>query len=62
MKLLAKYSKIILVGVNKGEIGLIEEFFNDAKLRINFHIAENGEEAIRFLCGEYKFFGYLPKI
>jgi CheY-like chemotaxis protein len=51
--------EILLVEDNKGDIGLIEEFFEDAKIRINLHVAEDGGEAIRFLCIEDKFFGSL---
>jgi len=51
--------EILLVEDNKGDVGLIEEFFEDAKIRISFHITEDGEEAIRFLLGENPFSGYL---
>jgi CheY-like chemotaxis protein len=57
MKILDKSLEILLVEDNKGDIGLIEEFFKDAKIRINLHVEEDGEEAIRFLCGEDKFLG-----
>ena len=49
--------EILLVEDNKGDIGLIEEFFEDAKIRINLNVAEDGEEAVRFLWGEDKFLG-----
>ena len=49
--------EILLVEDNKGDIGLIEEFFEDAKIRTNLHVVEDGEDAIRFLWGKDKFFG-----
>ncbi len=55
--------EILLVEDNKGDIGLITEFFNYAKVITNLHIAEDGEEAIRFLCDKDKFLGStLPDI
>ena len=57
MKFLDKPLEILLVEDNKGDIGLIEEFFEDAKIRINLNVAEDGEEAVRFLWGEDKFLG-----
>jgi CheY-like chemotaxis protein len=57
MKLSDQPLEILLVEDNKGDIGLIEEFFEDAKVRINLHVAEDGEEAVRFLWGEDKFRG-----
>ena len=59
MKMSDKPFEILLVEDNKGDVGLIEEFFEDAKIRISFHITEDGEEAIRFLLGENPFSGYL---
>jgi hypothetical protein len=61
MKILAKLSEIILVVDNKGDIGLIEEFFNDAKLIMNFYIAENGEKAIRFYVVKINFLVICPR-
>ena len=52
VKMLTKPLEILLVEDNKGDIGLITEFFIDSKFITNLHIAEDGEEAIRFLCGE----------
>jgi CheY-like chemotaxis protein len=49
--------EILLVEDNKGDIELITEFFIDSKIRTNLHIAEDGEEAIQFLCAEDKFLG-----
>jgi DNA-binding response OmpR family regulator len=63
MKILDKPLEILLVEDNKGDIGLITEFFIDSKIRTNLHIAEDGEEAIRFLCGKDQFLGSpLPDI
>jgi len=59
MKILYKPLEILLVEDNKGDIGLIEEFFNDAKIRTNLHVVEDGEEAIRFLCSINNFIGSL---
>jgi len=55
--MLAKPLEILLVEDNKGDIGLITEFFEDAKIRINLNVSEDGEEAIRFLWSEDKFLG-----
>ena len=57
MKMSSEPLKILLVEDNKGDIGLITEFFIDSKIRTNIHIAEDGEEAIRFLFGKDKFLG-----
>jgi two-component system response regulator len=57
MKMLAKPLEIHLVEDNKGDIGLITEFFSDAKVITNLNVAEDGEEAIRFLWDENKFLG-----
>ncbi len=57
MKILSEPLEILLVEDNKGDIGLITEFFLDSKIRTNLHIAEDGEEAIQFLCAEDKFLG-----
>ena len=55
--------EILLVEDNKGNIGLITEFFIDSKIRTNLHIAEDGEEVISFLCGKDQFLGSpLPDI
>jgi CheY-like chemotaxis protein len=63
MKMPTKPLKILLVEDNKGDIGLITEFFSDVKDITNLHIAEDGEEAIRFLYGKDKFLGSkLPDI
>jgi DNA-binding response OmpR family regulator len=57
MKMTTKPLEILLVEDNKGDIGLITEFFSDAKVLINLHIAEDGEEALRFLYDKDKFLG-----
>jgi len=63
MKMFHKPFEILLVEDNKGDVGLIEEFFYDAEIRTNIHIANDGEEAISFLCGKDQFLGSpLPDI
>jgi len=57
MKMLDRPLEILLIEDNKGDVGLIEEIFNDAEIRINLHIAEDVEEAIRFLFSEDQFIG-----
>jgi len=57
MKIIDKPVEILLVEDNEGDIGLIEEVFEEAKIRNTLHIAEDGEEAILFLRGEGKFSG-----
>jgi CheY-like chemotaxis protein len=53
----SKPVEIFLVEDNKGDVGLIEEVFEEAKIRNNLHVAEDGEEAILFLHGKGKFSG-----
>ena len=50
-----KQIEILLVEDNEGDIGLVEEVFQEAKIRNNLHIAEDGEEAMLFLHKEGKF-------
>ena len=57
MKTLAKSVEILLVEDNEGDVGLIEEVLEEAKIRNSLHIAEDGEEAMLFLQGEGKFAG-----
>jgi CheY-like chemotaxis protein len=57
MKIIDKQVEILLVEDNECDVGLIEEVFEEAKIRNNLHIAEDGEEAILFLHGEGKFSG-----
>jgi CheY-like chemotaxis protein len=49
--------EILLVEDNNGDIGLIEEVFEEAKIKNNIHIAEDGEEAMFYLRGKGKFYG-----
>ncbi len=49
--------EILLVEDNEGDVGLIEEVLEEAKIRNSLHIAEDGEEAMLFLHGEEKFSG-----
>lgn len=56
-RIAAKSIDILVVEDSKGDIGLIEEVFEDAKIVNNLHIAEDGEEAIAFLRGEGQFSG-----
>ncbi len=54
-KMEARPVEILLVEDSKGDIGLIEEVFEEAKIRNNLHIAEDGEEAILFLNNKEPF-------
>jgi CheY-like chemotaxis protein len=54
-KIAAKPIEILLVEDSKGDVGLIEEVFEEAKIRNNLHIAEDGEEAIQFLNNKGQF-------
>lgn len=53
----AKPIEILLVEDSKGDVGLIEEVFEDAKIRNNLRVVEDGEEAILYLRGEGQFSG-----
>ena len=57
MTFIGKPVEILLVEDNEGDVGLIEEVLEEAKIRNRLRIAENGEEAIRFLRREEKFSG-----
>ena len=57
MKIIDKPVEILLVEDNEGDVGLIEEVFEEAKIRNNIHVAEDGEEAVLYLRGEGKFSG-----
>jgi CheY-like chemotaxis protein len=57
MTTIGKPVEILLVEDNEGDIGLIEEVFEEAKIRNNLYVAEDGEEALLFLHGEGKFSG-----
>ena len=50
-----KQVEILLVEDNEGDVGLIEEVFEEAKIRNNLHVAEDGEEAMLFLRKEGQF-------
>jgi CheY-like chemotaxis protein len=56
-RITSKPIDILLVEDSKGDIGLIEEIFEDAKSVNILHIAEDGEEAIAFLRAENQFSG-----
>jgi CheY-like chemotaxis protein len=51
----AKPIEILLVEDSEGDVGLIEEVFEEAKIRNNLHVAGDGEEALRFLKKEGQF-------
>jgi CheY-like chemotaxis protein len=57
MNIIGKPVEILLVEDNAGDVGLIEEVFEEAKIWNNLHIAEDGEEAVLYLHGEGKFSG-----
>lgn len=50
-----KQVEILLVEDNEGDVGLVEEVFQEAKIRNNLHIAEDGEEAMLFLRKDRQF-------
>jgi CheY-like chemotaxis protein len=51
----SKPVEILLVEDNEGDVGLVEEVFEDAKIRNVLHVAEDGEEAIQFLFKKNNF-------
>jgi Response regulators consisting of a CheY-like receiver domain and a winged-helix DNA-binding domain len=55
MVLISKPVEILLVEDNEGDVGLIEEVFEEINIRNKLHVAMDGEEAIQFLRGEGKF-------
>jgi CheY-like chemotaxis protein len=55
--IVGKPVEILLVEDNKGDVGLIEEVFEEAKIKNSLHVAEDGEEAILYLHGKEKFSG-----
>ena len=57
MSIIGKPVEILLVEDNAGDVGLIEEVFEEAKINNNIHVAEDGEEAMLYLQGEGKFLG-----
>ena len=52
MKMNTKPVEILLVEDNEGDVGLVEEVFEEAKIRNIIHVAEDGEEAMLFLNKE----------
>jgi CheY-like chemotaxis protein len=57
VRIIGKPVEILLVEDNKGDVGLIEEVFEESQIRNNIHVAEDGEEAMLCLHGEGKFSG-----
>jgi CheY-like chemotaxis protein len=49
--------EILLVEDNAGDVGLIEEVFEESKIRNNLNVAEDGEEAVFYLHREGEFSG-----
>ena len=58
MRIIGNPVEILLVEDNKGDVGLIEEVFEEAKIRNNLHTVDDGEEALLYLHGEGKFSGF----
>ena len=59
MRIIGKPVEILIVEDNKGDVGLIEEIFEEAKIRNKLNVAEDGEEAMLYLRGKGKFSGSL---
>ncbi len=57
MEIIGKPVEILLVEDNEGDVGLIEEVFEEISIRNKLHVAEDGEEAIFYLYGKGKFSG-----
>ena len=55
MKMNTKPVEILLVEDNEGDVGLVEEVLEEAKIRNIIHVAEDGEEAMLFLNKETPF-------
>ena len=55
--IICKPVEILLVEDNKVDVGLIEEVFEEAKIKNSLHVAEDGEEAMLYLHAEGKFSG-----
>ena len=47
--------EILLVEDNEGDIGLVEEVFQEGRINNNLSVAEDGEEAMMFLRNEGQF-------
>jgi CheY-like chemotaxis protein len=54
---ISKPVEILLVEDNEGDVVLIEEVFEESKIKNSLHVAEDGEEAMLYLHGEGKFSG-----
>jgi len=57
MRFVGKPIEILLVEDNAGDVGLIEEVFEEAKIKNNIHVAVDGEEAVLYLRDKGKFSG-----
>jgi CheY-like chemotaxis protein len=57
MTIISKSVVVLLVEDNEGDVGLIEEVFEETKFRNCLHVATDGEEAMLFLHGKGKFSG-----
>ena len=57
MRFVGNPIEILIVEDNEGDVGLIEEVFEEAKIKNNIHVAEDGEEAVLYLRGKGKFSG-----
>jgi CheY-like chemotaxis protein len=57
MRYLGKPIEILLVEDNAGDVGLVEEVFEESKIKNILHVAQDGEEAMLYLRGEGKFSG-----
>ena len=55
MRVRGKPVEILLVEDNAGDVGLVEEVFEESKIQNNLHVAEDGEEAVFYLHRERKF-------
>jgi CheY-like chemotaxis protein len=55
--IIGKPIEILLVEDNKGDVGLIEEVFEEAKIKNLLHVVEDGEEAMLYLRGKGIFSG-----
>jgi CheY-like chemotaxis protein len=58
VRIIGKPVEILLVEDNIGDVGLIEEVFEEAKIKNILNIAEDGEEAMLYLRGKGRFSGY----
>jgi CheY-like chemotaxis protein len=59
VRIIGKPVEILLVEDNIGDIGLIEEVFEEAKIKNILNVAQDGEEAMLYLRGKGKFSGSL---